>query len=58
MDGSVDQEEIGGGSWIMKVWQRFGGLSGRSSKSGENLGRAGAGFKDNCTEYVSGYYHL
>jgi len=20
MDGSVDREEIGGGSWIMKVW--------------------------------------
>ena len=23
-------------------------MSGRSSKGGENLGRAGAGFKDNC----------
>jgi len=48
MDGSVDQEEIGGGSWTMKVWLGFGGLLGRSSKGGENLGRAGADFKDNC----------
>jgi len=30
MDGSVDQEEIGGESWIMKVWQ--GIQSARSSK--------------------------
>jgi len=62
MGGSVDQEEIGGGSMIEKeidhdrIWEYsqeglqlnsdgeldheggFGGLSGRSSKGGENLG--------------------
>jgi len=26
----------------------FGGLSGRLSKGGETLGRAGAGFRNNC----------
>jgi len=48
MDGSVDQEEIGRGNWIMKYGGGFGGLSGRTSKGRENLGRAGAVFKDNC----------
>jgi len=45
---AATQEEIGGGSWIMKVWRGFGGLPGRSSGGGEDLGRVGAGFKHNC----------
>jgi len=28
-------------------------LSGRTSKGGENLGQAGAGFKDNCVRLLS-----